>query len=114
MVENKQTTTAKKEDYGIIHQAFLFVANKWKQYQGNRLNKKVAKLITQAEALSKETGYRYYVVRFKGKIRIIPKQTFKLWIRQGTIKKGVSIQDIEAKVYYVTKLKMTCSSPQQN
>lgn len=114
MVNSTTTNALPKENYGIIHQGFLFLVKQFKFWRAHMLNKKVNKLIRQAEELSAQTGYRYYVVRFKGKIRIIPKQTFKLWIRQGNMKKGVSISDIEAKVFYVTKLKKTCSSPQQN
>lgn len=103
----------KEHDYGIIHQAFLWCkaqAKKWKQAREGR---KIGKLIKEAEEWAKTTGHKYYVVRFKGKIQIIPKKTFKHWIRTGHIKKGLSIQDIEARVLYITRSVRSFNNKQQ-
>lgn len=104
----------KQQDYGIIHQAWLWCKALFKKQKEAREKRKIAKLIVQAEEWAKTTGYRYYVVRFKGVIQIIPKQTFKHWIKTRHIKKGVSIQDIEARVFYVTKIQGKQHNPVTN
>jgi hypothetical protein len=95
-------------DYGILGNALVaffkgisnfFVGLKIKLY-----NRKIGKLIKKAEELRRLTGYRYYIIRFKGRIRVLPKQQIKKWIAKGTFKSGTTISEIEEKAIYITKL----------
>lgn len=65
---------------------------------------KLRKKIKKANQLAQLTGYRYFVIRLKGKMRVVRKQNLKALIRRGKFKTGVTIQDIENKALYVTPL----------
>jgi len=97
-----------QKDYGVIGNAIAAIlkgiANAFKGWQVRRYNRKVEKLIQKAENLRNLTGYCYFVIRFRGKLRIIPKKQLKMWIKNRTFKKGVTIQDIERKAIYTTKI----------
>lgn len=97
-----------KKDYGIIGNAiaafFKSISNAFKGWQVRRYNRKVGKLIQKAEKLRNLTGYRYFIIRFRGRLRVLPKQQLKKWIDNRTFKKGTTIQDIERKAIYTTKI----------
>lgn len=97
-----------QKDYGVIGNAIAAIlkgiANKFKGWQVRRYNRKVGKLIKKAEKLRSLTGYCYFVIRFKGKLRVIPKKQLKSWIKNRTFRKGITIQDIERRAIYTTKI----------
>lgn len=103
MVNNNAKPSA--PDYGIIHQAFNSIIRQWKRHKKAREEKTITRLIEKAEALRELTGFRYYVIRFKGKIRLIPKARVKEWLHKGVFKKGTSLATIEKSAIYITKLK---------
>lgn len=96
------------KDYGIIGNAIVAflkgIATAFKGWQVRRYNRKVGKLIQKAEELRNLTGYRYFVIRFRGKLRLLPKQQLKRWIDNRTFKKGTTIRDLEKKAIYTTKI----------
>lgn len=97
-----------QKDYGILGNGivaiFKAIQNGFKGWKLRRYNRRVGKLIRKAEELRRLTGYRYFIIRFRGRIRMLPKQTLKKWIADGTFKKGTSIQSIERMAIYTTKL----------
>lgn len=95
--------TQQKQDYGIIHQGFIWIAELFKSLYNNFQKRRLEKLIKQAEEKRATTSYRYYVIKFKGRLRIIPKKTFKGWLQAGKLKKGTTIRDIEKMAIYITK-----------
>jgi hypothetical protein len=96
------------KDYGIIGNAiiafFKSISNLFKRVKVKRYNRKVGKLIKRAEELRKLTGYRYLIIRFRGRIRMVSKKQLKKWIANGTFKRGTKIKDIENKAIYSTKI----------
>lgn len=94
-----------RKDYGIIHKGFVWLKTRWRRYKKKRYARKVEKLIRKAEKLRELTGYRYFVIMMRGKLRVIPKRKIKQWMRNGTFRKDVTMQMIEQKALYVTKLK---------
>jgi len=97
-----------KRDNGIVGNFFVAayqsVANAVKAWNKRRYNKRLFKLIKKAEDHRRLTGYRYLIIRFRGRMRLIQKQELKRWIANGTFKRGTTIQDIEKKALYETKL----------
>jgi hypothetical protein len=97
-----------QRDYGLIGNLFsnLFksIVKSVKGWKLKRYNRKVGKLIEKAEMLRKLTGYRYFVIKFKGRLRVLPKQQLKKWIANGTFKRGTSIHDLEKVAVYTTKI----------
>ncbi|NLF42021.1 MAG: hypothetical protein GX587_04940, partial [Bacteroidales bacterium] len=65
---------------------------------------KLIKLIEKAEMLRVMTGYRYYILKIKGKNKIVSKQTAKRWCKDGTFRKGTTIEMIEKIAIYKTRL----------
>lgn len=96
------------KDYGIIVNvivAFLKgVSIFFKRLNVRIYNRKVGKLIKRAEELRRLTGYRYLVIRWRGRIRLVSKKQLKQWIANRTFRKGTRIQDIEKKAIYTTKI----------
>jgi hypothetical protein len=101
----KQEIKKANANHGVIYAAYKFVINKIKAYRKRRYSKKVEKLITEAEHLSNLTGYKYFVMLYKGKLTIIPKQRVKKWALKGKLKPGITTADIEKRAIYVTKPK---------
>ena len=64
---------------------------------------KYKKSVKEANSLAKVFGVKYYVLYFKGKLKVIPKQTIKELIRQRRFKSGTTIQDIEKIALYITQ-----------
>jgi len=74
---------------------------KIKKYMYDR---RLRKNIAKANNLAKLTGYRYFVIKLRGKMRVVRKQNLKVLIRKNKFKAGVTIQDIENRALYVTPL----------
>lgn len=95
-------------NYGVIGNLivafFKGISDAFKGWKVRRYNRRVGKLIKKAEGLRRLTGYRYFIIRFRGRIRMLPKKTLKEWIANGTFKKGTTIQDLENKAIYTTKI----------
>ena len=60
------------------------------------------KAVKKANKLAHETGLRYYVIVFNGKLRVIPKQVIKQLIQQKRFRKGTTVKDIEKVALHVT------------
>lgn len=58
--------------------------------------------IRRAESLAKLTGYKYYVVFYSGKFRILSKVDAKKLIKSHFFKKGTTIETIERMAIYTT------------
>ena len=91
----------KKEDYGLIINA---IRDFFEKRAKRRFEKKLHKLIVQAEAETKLTGYRYLIIKLYGSLKIVDKKRIKRWILDGTFKKGTTYRDIEKKAFYITKI----------
>ena len=64
---------------------------------------KYKRAIKKAVKLANLTGRKYYVVRHKGELKVVPKRTLKQLIAYRRFRKGVSIHDIEKSALFVTK-----------
>ena len=95
-------------DFGILGNAvvafFKGISNAFKGWKLRRYNRRVGKLIKRAEELRRLTGYRYFIIRFRGRLKMLPKQQLKKWIDNGTFCKGTTIQELEKKAIYTTKI----------
>lgn len=58
--------------------------------------------VRQANALSKTFRVRYYVLSFRGKLKIVPKSAIKELIARKRFRRGTTIQDIEKIALYIT------------
>lgn len=84
-----------QEDMGII-------VKMGRQFRNYLYRRKVKRSIRKANELKDLTGYRYYVIRFRGKVRVVPKRIIKIWMEKKYFKKGTTIQMIEKKAIYKT------------
>lgn len=94
----------KKQDRGVIPWLFFALVNAIRNIKKAWFNKRVEKLTRKAEERSSTTGYRYLVILLRGKPVLVKKQKLKEWIRDGTFRKGTTIQQLEKNALYITKL----------
>lgn len=73
-----------------------------KKIKNVRYNKRVTRAITQANELKKLTGYKYFVIVFKGKPLVVSKRDIKHKVATKYFKKGTTVQDVEQVALYKT------------
>jgi len=61
---------------------------------------RLKRAIKKAHKLKELTKYKYFVILWKGKPKVIPKQTLKRWIKRKRLKG--TIQQIEQTALYTT------------
>jgi hypothetical protein len=65
---------------------------------------RVKRAVKQANRAADITGLRYYVIYINGRLRVVPKQNIKALIRRHRFAKGTTIDDIERRAIYSTKM----------
>jgi hypothetical protein len=75
--------------------------NLFKRYLFAWRFKRAVKQANDAAAL---TGLRYYVIYINGKLRVVPKQNIKALIHRHRFRKGTTVDDIERRALYSTKM----------
>ncbi len=61
------------------------------------------KAVRKAKRLSALFDMTYYVILYKGKLKVIPKKNLKRLVSQRRFKSGTTIQDIEKIALYIAK-----------
>ena len=64
--------------------------------------RKYKRAIKKADTLAAAYKMKYFVVLMGGKLKVVPKQNFERLIREGRMKRGVTISDIESRALYIT------------
>lgn len=80
----------------IMPNAFIYIKRKIE-------NGKVKRAIRKANWMFEKTGAKFFVIWYKGGCLVKSKQNLKELIKNGTFKKGLTIQDIEALALYCTR-----------
>lgn len=68
-----------------------------------RQKSRMRSAIRKANWMFEKTGAKFFCLWYKGKPLVKSKQNLKELIKDGTFKKGLTIQDIEAMAFYCTR-----------
>jgi len=72
-------------------------------FANRRRNRLAKRAIRKANWMFEKTGAKFFCLWYEGKPLVKSKQNLKELIKQGTFKKGLTIQDIEALAFFVTR-----------
>ena len=80
----------------MIVKLFFWLINQRQQRRARRA-------IRKANWMFEKTGAKFFCLWYKGRPLVKSKQNLKELIKEGTFKKGLTIQDIEAMAFYTTR-----------
>ena len=63
---------------------------------------KYKRAVRKANKLSVLFGIKYYVLYMGGRLKVVPKQTVRQFVRTRRFRKGVTVADIEKRALYIT------------
>jgi len=68
-----------------------------------RQKSRMRRAIRKANWMFEKTGAKFFCLWYKGRPLVKSKQNLKELIKDGTFKKGMTIQDIEALAFFCTR-----------
>ena len=68
-----------------------------------RQKRRARRAIRKANWMFEKTGAKFFCLWYKGRPLVKSKQNLKQLIKDGTFKKGLTIQDIEAMAFFCTR-----------
>lgn len=101
---------------GVFYALWLIIRNLacrlYRAWKEAGMERATIRTIEKANALSKATGYTYYVLEVNGRVILKPKRLIKnqLACKGKYFKRGTTIQDIERIALYVAKNQKQCTS----
>ena len=72
-------------------------------YINQRQQRRARRAIRKANWMFEKTGAKFFCLWYKGKPLVKSKQALKDLIKDGQFKKGLTIHDIEALAFFVTR-----------
>jgi hypothetical protein len=72
-------------------------------YISQRQQRRARRAIRKANWMFEKTGAKFFCLWYNGKPLVKSKQNLKELIKDGTFKKGLTIHDIEALAFFVTR-----------